>query len=261
VRLSARSPVGAQVDDLALERATDAEIGGLRLGLGVHGVVVARDQKLLGDAAFVTLLSRLGRLTFTRGETPVPGHPDLNVITNVGRSTPPRSSFHVDTSYVARPPAYTALRAVTLPERGGETLFSNQYRAFETLSEGIRDHLAGRSVRHVVTGIAPDALGPDDERAAEHPLALRHPLTGRWALYVTTPERCAGISGLNAAESRRLISFLYAHSTQPGNVYRHRWQPGDVVFWDNRCVMHRADHAGVIGDRVLHRGVVLEPNP
>ena len=76
----------------------------------------------------------------------MPGLADLNVVSNVGRTTPPRSVFHVDTSYVARPPAYTALRAVRIPERGGETLFTDQYRAYETLPGDIRTHLAGRTI-------------------------------------------------------------------------------------------------------------------
>ena len=85
------------------------------------------------DAGFVAFLEQFGELMFTKGETPVAGFPDLNVISNVGRKTPPRSVFHVDTSYVRQPPAYTALRAVTIPAQGGETLFTNQYRAYETL--------------------------------------------------------------------------------------------------------------------------------
>ena len=201
----------------------------------------------------MAFLQRFGDLMFTKGETPVPDYPDLNVISNVGRSTPPRSVFHVDTSYVRRPPAYTALRAVTVPARGGETVFTNQYRAFETLPPEVRDRLAGRTVRHVVTGLE---LSGDDETAAEHPVFRRHPVSRRTSLYISTPARCVSISGMAEAEARPAIEFLYAHSTAPANTYRHAWSPGDVVMWDNGCVLHRADHAGVIGDRVMHRGMV-----
>ena len=161
--------------------------------------------------------------------------------------------FHVDTSYVRRPPAYTALRAVTIPVRGGETLFTNQYRAFDTLPPEVGARLAGRTIRHVVTGLD---LGGDAETSAEHPVFRRHPISGRTALYMSTPERCVAISGLPEAEARALIEFLYAHSTAADNTYRHAWSPGDVVMWDNGCVLHRADHAGVVGDRVMHRGMV-----
>ncbi|HEY0718298.1 MAG TPA: TauD/TfdA family dioxygenase [Streptosporangiaceae bacterium] len=246
------SPVGVRVTGLPVADVDDVAAGELRRLLAGHGVVVMPGQDV-GDAAFTAFLRRFGDLMFTTGETPVAGHPDLNVISNVGRSTPPRSVFHVDTSYVRHPPAYTALRAVTVPARGGETLFTNQYRAFETLPPELRDHLAGRTVRHVVTGLALDG---DAESSAEHPVFRRHPISGRTSLYLSTPERCVSISGLPEAEARSTIEFLYAHSIAAGNTYRHAWSPGDVVMWDNGCVLHRADHAGVHGDRVMHRGMV-----
>lgn len=245
-------PLGARVSGAA---PGPDEVAGLRLLLARHGVVILTGQDL-DDAGFVAFLRRFGALTFTRGETPVAGFPDLNVVSNVGRSTPPSSTFHVDTSYVSRPPAYTALRAVRIPAHGGETLFSNQYRAFDTLPAEVRAQLDGRTITHVVTGVEP---GEDDEVEAEHPVFLRHPVSGRTALYLTSPARCAAISGMDAAPARAMIDFLFAHSTAPDNVHRHRWSPGDVVMWDNRCVLHRADHAGVVGDRVMHRGMVAAP--
>jgi taurine dioxygenase len=108
-------------------------------------------------------------------------------------------------------------------------------------------------VRHVVSGLD---LGPDAETEAEHPLFRRHPVSGRTALYLSTPQRCVAISGMDDDEARETIEHLYAHSTAEGNVHRHRWSPGDVVIWDNGCVLHRADHADVVGDRVMHRGMV-----
>jgi taurine dioxygenase len=246
------SPVGMVITGLPASEVDAATAAGVRRLLADHGVVVMPGQEA-GDAAFLDFLGQFGDLAFTPGETPVPGFPDLNVVSNVGRSTPPRSVFHVDTSYVRRPPAYTALRAVAIPARGGETLFTNQYRAFETLPPKVRARLAGRTIRHVVTGLE---LGDDAETAAEHPVFRRHPVSGRTALYLSTPQRCSAVSGLGVAEGRELIEFLYAHSTADGNTYRHAWSPGDIVMWDNGCVMHRADHAGVVGDRVMHRGMV-----
>ena len=220
--------------------------------LAEHGVLVLRDQQA-DDAAFVSFLERFGDLTFTKGETHAPGFPDLNVVSNVGRTTPPRSTFHVDTSYVRRPPAYTALRAVEVPSQGGATLFTNQYRAFETLPADVRQALEGRTITHVVTGLE---LDDDDETAADHPVFRRHPISGRTALYMSTPKRCAAISGMAAAEAQEMVAFLFEHSTREDNIHRHAWAPGDVVMWDNACVLHRADHAEVVGDRVMHRGMV-----
>jgi taurine dioxygenase len=252
MRLHFLKPVGVTVTGLSVPDAGDGEIADLRHLLADYGVLILPGQDA-GDAAFVAFLQRFGELTFTRGETPVAGWPDLNVVSNVGRTTPPRSVFHVDTSYVRRPPAYTALRAVTVPAQGGETVFTNQYRAFQTLPPPVRDRLAGRAIRHQVTGLD---LGSDDETAAEHPVFRPHPISGRTALYISTPERCVSISGLAEAEARATIEFLYEHSTRVPNTYRHAWSPGDIVMWDNGCVLHRADHAGVSGDRVMHRGMV-----
>ncbi|WP_198412555.1 TauD/TfdA dioxygenase family protein, partial [Nocardioides mangrovicus] len=109
MRTSALDPFGLRLDvDLAAVVADSSAlavlVSELRALLAEHGVVVARGQAL-DDDGFTTLLRGFGDLVFTEGETPLEGHPDLNVISNVGRSTPPRSVFHVDTSYVSRPPA------------------------------------------------------------------------------------------------------------------------------------------------------------
>ena len=247
-------PCGMESTGLPVSEVTGPVLERIRELLAVHGVIVLRGQEA-GDGEFLDFLRRFGTPVFTVGETPVEGFPDLNVISNVGRTTPPRSVFHVDTSYVRNPPAYTALRTVRIPWRGGETLFTNQYRAYQTLPEDVRRRLAGRTIRHVITGVSSDLPG-DAETEAQHPVFRTHPISGRTSLYLSTPERCVSISGLDENEGRELISFLYAHSTSPANTLRHRWSAGDVVMWDNRVVLHRADHADVEGERVMHRGMV-----
>lgn len=251
MRTTVLEPVGVHVEDLDPRALDHDQASELALLLAEHGVAVLRDQPL-DDDEFETFLRRFGDPVFTVGETPVDGHPDLNVVSNVGQDRPPQSRFHVDTSYVRHPPAYTALRAVKVPAQGGHTLFSNQYRAYEQLPAQLRERLAGRVVRHVVTGVDP---GNAQERESEHPIFRPHPLTGRLALYLTVPQRCTGISGLDAAEAAELIDDLYERSTRSDNIHRHAWAPGDLVIWDNGCVMHRADHDGVVGDRVMHRGM------
>ena len=134
MNVTALTPVGALVDDVRVDELDDGTVQHMQQVLGEHGVVVLRDQHA-DDTRFLRFLRSFGELMFTTGETPVPGFDDLNVISNVGRTTPPKSTFHVDTSYVRIPPAYTALRAVEVPESGGQTLFSNQYRAYDTLPE------------------------------------------------------------------------------------------------------------------------------
>lgn len=241
-------PIGAVITDLAVTDLDADTVEQLRQLLATHGVLALPGQAI-DDDAFVAFLKRFGELTFTKGETAVEGHPDLNVVSNVGRTTPTRSTFHVDTTYVRHPPIYTALRAVSIPEQGGETLFTNQYRAYETLAQDLRDALDGRTMTHVVTGLE---LGEDDE----HPIFQRHPTSGRTALYMSTPSRCVAISDMSDEDAQRTVADLFAHSTREENIHRHAWSPDDIVVWDNRCVMHRGDHSGVVGDRVMHRGMV-----
>ncbi len=250
-------PVGAEVTGLRPGDTDPATIARLRGLLAEHGVLIMPGRSI-DDDGFVGFLRAFGELAFTKGEAGAPGYPDLNVVSNVGRATPPTSTFHVDTSYVRSPPAYTALRAVTIPAQGGETLFTNQFRAYETLPAEVHAALRGRTITHVVTGLT---LDEDDETSAEHPVFRPHPLSGRTALYLSTPSRCAAISGYGDAEARETVAFLFEHSTREDNVLRHRWSPGDLVMWDNGCVLHRADHAHVVGDRVMHRGMVARYGP
>lgn len=252
MKTDVRAPIGVEVTDVDLSDLTDDDVNDVVRLLAEHGVAVFPRQQI-DDDDLERFLRRFGTLVFTTGETPVEGHPDLNVISNVGRTTPPRSSFHVDSSYFAVPPAYTALRAVSIPEEGGQTLFTNQYDAVDTLPEEWRLRLAGRTITHVVTGLE---LGDDDETEAEHPVFSVHPVSGRTSLYLSTPQRCVSVSGMSEAESAEVVSFLYEHSTAQKNTMRHAWRAGDVVIWDNRCVLHKADHSGVVGDRVMHRGMV-----
>ena len=246
-------PFGVEADEISINEISDRYLACLKHALADNGFVVFR-QQAVSDADFVAFLSRLGEMTFTAGEMPVPHQPALNVVSNVGRVRPPRSVFHTDTSYIERPPAFTALRAVVIPLSGGETLFSNQYRAYETLPAAVKAQLADVQVRHVVSGLA--GVEAQDNQSW-HPLFLPHPLSGRLALFLSTPERCQEISGMTPAESQRAVRLLYRHSIRPYRLYRHQWQPDDIVIWDNRCTMHRADHASVVGNRVLHRGLVL----
>ena len=252
MRHTALEPIGAEVSDLDPTHLDASEVAELRGLLARHGVLALRGAHL-DDAGFTRFLQSFGELAFTDGEPSVPGFPDLNPVSNVGRTTPPKSNWHVDTSYVREPPAYTALRAVTIPEQGGETLFANQYRAWATLPAELHEAVAGRTMTHVVTGVS---VSEGAESAAEHPLGRPHPVSGEVALYLTSAARCAAISGMAPVEKEATVNALLVHSTRADNVHRHAWRPGDVVIWDNACVLHRADHSGVRGDRVMHRGMV-----
>ena len=254
MRTDALTPFGMQVFGIDVTRVSATQAHALRKLIAHARVAVFRDQ-VIDDAGLVDFLNALGHITFTAGETPVVGEPRLNAVSNVGRTAPPRSVFHTDTSYVACPPAFTALRAVTLPTEGGATVFSDQVAAAQRLPPRFRSPLAACTVRHRATGL------DGQSEQTTHPLFRRHPLTGEVALYLSTPERCVQLSGFDEAKSARIIAALYRHSIRPAGLYRHAWQRGDVVIWDNRLTMHRADHAGVVGDRVMHRGMVAGEAP
>lgn len=251
------SPFGWEVRNLDITQLDNDAVDALKIKLAHDGVVIIRDQ-FIDDSEFVAFLRQLGTLTFTTGEKPVEGEPMLNVVTNVGRKTPPRSVFHTDTSYVAEPPNYTALRAIALPQRGGETLFCNQYRAYDRLPNWVKTQLADAKLLHVVSGLT---LTNGDEQQTWHPLFRRHPISGRVALFMSTPERCLEISGLGPDISQRVIRLLYRHSIERSGIYRHHWRTGDIVVWDNRCILHQADHSQVVGDRTLHRGLIAGEAP
>ncbi len=136
------TPIGARLTGLRVDTLDASTVARVRHVLAEHGVVVLRGQHA-DDAGFVRFLRSFGPTMFTAGETPVPGHPELNVVTNVRTGKRPQSTFHTDTSYVRNPPAFTALRAVAVPERGGQTLFTNQYAAYDTLPVDVRQQLEG----------------------------------------------------------------------------------------------------------------------
>lgn len=270
-------PFGQEVTGLSVEQITQTQIEDLKRRLAASGVVAVRDQHITDDA-FAAFLSQLGPLTFTLGEKALAHCPQLNIVSNVGRKRPPRSVFHTDTSYISQPPAYTALRAIVLPAQGGETLFSNQYRAFETLPNSVKKRLRQAKVHHVATGVT---LEETAESQTWHPLFRRHPISQKICLFLSTPERCQQLSDIenqnvddqnvddknvddknvDGKNSQRIIRLLYKHSIRSHHVYRHHWKAGDIVIWDDRCTMHRADHSNVVGDRILHRGLVAGEAP
>ena len=152
--------------------------------------------------------------------------------------------WHSDHSHVPDPCSATLLHAIDVPDIGGDTQFCNMYRAYDTLSDGMKKMLEGLHGVHMESVVL-DKSTP--ERYAEarrlnpstaHPLVRVHPETGRKALYVS--QQIKLIVGMTAEESRPLIEFLVQHSVRPQNIYRHSWQKNDLLMWDNRCLLHIA---------------------
>jgi len=171
--------------------------------------------------------------------------------------------WHSDTAYLDEPPMASMLMAQQIPPYGGDTLFANQYMAWEALSDGLRRMLDGMtavnsSARADVSKTREDRLKSDGRNDApsrfdaEHPVARTHPETGRKALFVNVAHT-ARFSGWSEEESAPLLNFLFQHQVKPEFTCRFVWQPGSIAFWDNRCAQHNPvnDYHGF--KRLLHR--------
>ena len=174
------------------------------------------------------------------------------------------ADWHSDDSYRAVPCSLTTLYALAIPATGGDTQFTNMYRAYDDLDAETRLHIDGLRVVHAYYSTRTNQLVPtrtEAEKAATpdvvHPLVRTHPETGRKALYMN-PTRMEAIAGLPRAASDQLLDRLIAHATQEKYQYRHRWRLGDVLIWDNRCTMHKANPDYARGERRLMHRIMLE---
>jgi taurine dioxygenase len=156
-------------------------------------------------------------------------------------------NYHTDHSNDIAPPKATSLLAVQIPSYGGDTQFVDVRRAYDDLSDAQKNTIQGLRSMHVLeSSRSPRSFAKPsaDEMAniphTEQPLVIKHPISGRPALYLNTG-RMEGIEGMSADEGFALIDELYQHATQARYEYRHQWRVGDMVIWDNRSVMHQAN--------------------
>jgi taurine dioxygenase len=168
--------------------------------------------------------------------------------------------WHTDSSFVAVPPAASLLRSLEIPPEAGATHFLNMYSAYETLPAGVQARIAGMKVVHAATHSSGGKAHKGFETVsdmtkvpgAHQPLVRLHPETGRKALFLGRRIN-SYIIGLAVEESERLLDFLWAHATQPQFTWRQDWHVGDLVWWDNRCAMHRRDAFDPASRRLMHR--------
>jgi taurine dioxygenase len=254
--------LGATVTGMDLTEVRDtSQLGDLRQALADHLVVFLPDQDLsLDDLERVTEL--LGGRDVTPFVAPLEDRPYvIRVIKEPEDVLNFANAWHSDLSYLRAPPAYTLLHAWDVPEHGGDTVWSNQYLAYETLSKGLRVTLDGLRAVHSAgmaygTGglldqfkdLSSMAIAPSDDAYAEHvhPAVAVHPVTGRRALYVN-PVYSTRFDGWTKEESHALLGHLHRHSINENFTCRLRWSVKMLAIWDNRCTMHNAlnDYAGV----------------
>jgi taurine dioxygenase len=178
-----------------------------------------------------------------------------------GKRYIPGEGYHTDHSNAACPPKATVLHAVSLPDRGGDTQYVNMHRAYDELSDQTKRRLLGLEAIHVYESrySARKMIALNEESrdrvpdAVVHPIVRTHPESGRKAIYIN-PIRIDGIVGMPEAEALSLLADLLKHATQPRYQYRHRWRAGDLVMWDNRSLLHKANGDYDMGQlRYLYR--------
>ncbi len=256
--------LGAEIHGVALDRELEPDtVAAIRQALLEHLVIFFRDQELPPER-FMALARRFGQpieYPFVRG---IDGFPEIIQVAKLEHETVNFGGiWHSDTTYLERPPMGTMLVARQVPPVGGDTLFANQYLAYEALSEGMKRLLDGlkavnSSAKANTTRTREDRIksdarpGANDEFVAEHPAVRTHPETGRKALYVNVGHTVR-FSGMTEEESAPMLDYLFQHQTRPEFTCRFAWRVGSLAFWDNRAAQHNPinDYHGY--RRVMHR--------
>ncbi|HVW79492.1 MAG TPA: TauD/TfdA family dioxygenase [Mycobacteriales bacterium] len=259
--------LGAEISGVDLSDDLDDEvIAEIRSAWLAHLVVFFRDQPI-SDDQFVGFAKRFGPIGAYPLVPGIPGHPEIIAVLKEPHETVNFGGiWHSDTTYLERPPMATMLLAREIPPYGGDTLFANQYDAYEALSPKLQEVLEGltavnSSARADVSKTREDRIRGLDgvepqDFESRHPVVRTHPETGRKALYVNIAHT-ARFDGMTEAESEPLLRYLYAHQVKPEFTCRFAWRVGSLAMWDNRCAQHNPvnDYHG--HRRLLHR-ITLE---
>ena len=257
--------MGVEIHNVDLSKElSDSLFSEIRETFIAHGLIFFRDQELTPDD-HLRFAKRWGEININRFFVKVEGYDQIaEVRKDADQKINIGGAWHTDHSYDQVPAMGAILLAKETPKIGGDTLFANMYRAYETLSDGMKKTLesmkACHSSRHVFgahTGyseasnqrIGNPELATQD---AIHPVIITHPESKRKALYVN-PEFTVNFEGWTVEESKPLLDYLTEHTTQQENTTRFQWEPGSIAFWDNRCTWHFAlnDYPGET--RLMHR--------
>lgn len=270
---------GAEIHGMDLSRdLSDEAIRAIRAALLDHLVVFFRDQDLTPDQ-HIAFGRRFGELNIDRFVMPMEGHPEIMVVLKEADETLNFGKvWHSDVTFQEEPAMGSILYGVDIPPYGGDTMWANQYLAYETLSDGMRAMLEDlRAIHTARAGYGKAALDKrfdsikrsmrirrdqedEAEREVSHPIVRTHPETGRKALYVNAAYTDR-IEGMTVEESRPILDYLYAHCVRPEFTCRFNWSKGAVAFWDNRAAQHYPinDYNGF--RREMHRVTVCGDRP
>ncbi len=281
--LPSGAALGAEIVGLDLRMPLPAAtLAALRLRWHEHLVLLFRGQRLSDEQHFA-FTRQFGPLEHTpqrllelaRSGGSDPGHPQVTVISNVmvngrpiGRLGNAEALWHTDSNFVEVPPAASLLRALEIPERGGNTQFMNMYAALDCLPDDLRRAVDGLCCKHDATHDSAGAkraeygeyAHPREAPGPVHPLVRTHAETGRRALYLGR-RKGAWIVGLDLRDSDALLDAIWAHVTARDLTWEHTWRVGDLIMWDNRCTMHRRDAFDGAARRVMHRTQLAGDRP
>src|SRR5215510_4789712 len=252
--------LGAEVTGTDLRQPLDeAAIAALRAAFDRHIVLCIRDQELSEDdqlraAGYFGKVFIRRRPVTTRdpgGQWDTPFMLVTNIVENgkaIGVFGDGEMWFHHDTSYYPEPHRATLLYSMKLPSWGGNTCFSNMYKAYENIPRGLRDKLEGRKILQVHDykrreRLDLDKIDLNSVRHYQQPIFITHPATGRKALYISRL-MSAQIGGLSREESAAALEELFEISEDPAIIYEHAWRLGDLVIWDNSCSIHARKDCG-----------------
>jgi len=270
--------LGADVEGVNLEGGLAPEtVDAIKAAWGDHLVLRFRGQSL-GDDDLMRFSRQFGELDWApiaaTNDAPE-GREYIMVVSNVVENGQPigqlgayEAVWHTDMSYVPAPPMASALYSLEAPPSGGDTGFCNMYLAYDTLPAELRRDVEGRQCRHDASRNSAgelrrgfvDAPDPTQVVGAEHPIVRTHPATGRQALFLGRRPN-AYIPGLTLVDSEALLDALWAHCTKPEFAWYQQWRAGDLILWDNRCVMHRRDAFDPTARRVMHRTQIKGDHP
>jgi len=267
---------GAEVHGLDLTDLDDVALVELRATVCANEVVVVRDQRLSAaeQSAFSRRLGPSGEVPFVATMSDFPDVIRVVKEADEGKAFNFGGAWHSDFSFQPSPPSFTILAAVDVPSWGGDTVFASMTAAWAALGAEMQDKLRelvavhtardaySRRMQPIHSGMRGMTIVCDDSADGEqrHPLVCRHPETDREVLFFNRAY-VRDIDAMDRAEAVALMEFLHAHTTEARFTYRHRWQRGDVVIWDNRSTQHLAlnDYAGF--RRELHRTTVAGTPP
>ena len=252
--------VGSVVNGVKFTKLDDSDFSKIRTTLFERCMIVFPNQAV-DETALLDFAGRWGEIMVTPMLTYIKGFQGILRVRNRGKEGTPTEYWHSDSPYLERPPAISILAAKELPSTGGDTMWCNQYLAYDTLSDGMKAFLKGKQVKYSGGKMA-KRTGHDGEAPHTfHPAVRTHPETNRKALFIGNEELTPCFNGMTEEESRPLLDFLYKQSPNPDRMYRHQWQSGDVAIWDNRCAMHYAVHDYGEEPRFMHRVTIAGERP